>query len=93
MWHFSFQNVSDLPEALVQGEEHMYIKHFIHRLAQNPNTISNYDLDIYQEADSVAGAMRAAFSAFIMFEQDAVDNKRMRQGKAEARCRVYALGW
>lgn len=84
VWHFSFQNVPDLPEALVQGKERMYLKHFFDRLAQNPNAISNYDLDIYTDAYSAAGAMRAAFNLYRMVGQDALDNQTMLQEKGKS---------
>ncbi|KAF2168546.1 hypothetical protein M409DRAFT_36338 [Zasmidium cellare ATCC 36951] len=88
VWHFTFQNIPDLPEALVQGRERIYIKHFFDRLAQNPNAISTYDLDVYTDAYAAAGAMRAGFNVYRTFEQDVVDNRKLLQenGKSSVPC-------
>lgn len=56
VWRFTFHNVPSLPEALVQGKERMYLKHFFDRLAQNPNAISAYDSDVYTNAFPMPGA-------------------------------------
>jgi len=70
MWHFTFHSVPDLPEALVAGREHIYLKHFFDRLAQNPAAISHYDLEVYAQAYALPGAMRAGLNVYRTFEAD-----------------------
>lgn len=88
-WHFSFHQVPDLPEALVQGKERLYLRHFYDHHAQNPDAIRAHDLDVYENAFSAPGAFRAGFNIYRAFEQDAVDNKRFVAEKG--RCPVPCL--
>lgn len=88
LWHFTFHNVPDLPESLIQGREKLYLKHFYDRLAVNPAAISEYDLGVYAEAFSAPGAMRAGLNLYRTFEQDAVHNTTLvaDRGKSAVRC-------
>ena len=90
LWHFTFHNIPDLPELLIQGKEKQYIKHFIDRLAQNPAAISAHDLEVYSLAYGSAGGMRAGLNCYRAFEQDAEINQKML--KEEGKCPVRCLG-
>jgi len=77
MWHFTFQQVLDLPELLTQGREKIYIKHFYDRLCFNPTGITTRDVDVYADSFEQPGSMRAGFELYRAFGQDAKDNRRM----------------
>ena len=85
MWHFTFHQQLDLPEALVYGRERIYLKHFYDRLCVNPVAITDQDLDVYVSSFAQPGAMRCGFGLYRAFPQDAVDNQRMlkEQGKSK----------
>jgi pimeloyl-ACP methyl ester carboxylesterase len=48
-WWFTFHQVPNLPEFLVEGKEREYISSFVKMLAYNPSAITKADLDIYTE--------------------------------------------
>lgn len=75
MWHFTFQQQTDLPELLTQGREKIYIKHFYDRLCFNPTGITPRDVDHYAASFCQPGAMRAGFDLYRAFPQDAKDNR------------------
>ena len=87
-WHYTFHSVPDLPELLVAGKEHIYLKHFYDRLSQNPNAISPEDVDVYAAAYSQPGALRCEFNCYRAFEEDAAINKQRVEdrGKCPVRC-------
>lgn len=89
-FHFVFHRVADLPEALVAGREHIYLRHFFDKISFNAQAISQDDLERYVGDYSQPGAMRCAFGLYRAFETDALENREwlMSNGK----CRVPALG-
>ncbi|CAK4031801.1 alpha beta-hydrolase [Lecanosticta acicola] len=91
LWHFTFHNVPDLPEALVTGRERIYLKHFFDRLAQNSNAISPHDLDVYTNAYSAPGALRAGFNVYRTLEQDKLDNLEWLQARGKSQVPCLAL--
>lgn len=46
-WHVAFHNVPDLPEALIDGREHIYLRWFLERKAANPQIFSDADHEEY----------------------------------------------
>lgn len=91
MFHFSFQQVPDLPEMLIQGNERIYLKHFFDRAAYNPNAITKEDLDVYADDYSQPGAMRCGFELYRTFEEDAVHNMEMVKTSGKSRVPAMAL--
>lgn len=89
LWHFVFHWQTDLPEALTQGRERIYIKSFYERLCHNATAITPADVDHYATMFEQPGAMRAGFDVYRAFHQDAEDNK----GWAEkhGKCKVPSL--
>jgi len=75
-FHFTFQSVPDLPEALVAGKERIYLTHFFNKIAYNAAAFSKDDIDHYVEQYSQPGAMRCAFATYRAFEEDAVANQQ-----------------
>ena len=88
-WHFTLHNVYDLPEALTQGRERIYLQHFYERLSVTPGAITEADVDVYTAHYSKAGAMRAGFDVYRAFEEDAEENREWI--KEKGKCLVPAL--
>jgi pimeloyl-ACP methyl ester carboxylesterase len=76
-WWFTFHQVPNLPEFLVEGKEREYISSFVKMLAYNPSAITERDLDIYTEKYSVPGAMRDGFEYYRAFPLDAEQNEAL----------------
>ena len=70
----------------------MYIKHFYDKLAQDPSVFAEEDLDFYEDQYSMPGAIRAGFSTYAAFEEDAEHNRqwRERDGKIKVRSMVLS---
>lgn len=91
MYHFSFQNVPDLPETLVTGKERVYLKHFYYRAAYNPSAITEEDVDVYAAAYTQPGGLRCGFELYRAFEEDVKYNKDIVQKKGKCKVPVLAL--
>ena len=74
-FHFIFHSVPDLPEALVEGKERIYVSHFLNKITYNFNAFSEADIDFYARAYAQPGAMRCAFGVYRAFEVDAAENR------------------
>ncbi len=73
-WHHQFHMTPDLPEALVQGRERVYLQWFYQTFAYRPNAIDEQALDEFTRTYSQPGALRAGFSFYRALPQDAKDN-------------------
>jgi pimeloyl-ACP methyl ester carboxylesterase len=73
-WWFAFHQTPDMPEALVQGKELMYLSWFYHNLAYNPAAITQADINEFVSHYSAPGGMRAGFEYYRAFPQDAIEN-------------------
>ncbi|EYF05646.1 alpha/beta fold hydrolase [Chondromyces apiculatus] len=72
MWHFHFYG--EVPLALVAGRERIYFEHFWNDFAADrTRSIPESDRALYAESYAQPGGMRAGFSYFRAFEQDARD--------------------
>lgn len=91
MWHFTFHQQTDLPEALVAGRERIYLKHFYDRLCMNPAGITPHDLDHYTTSFAQPGGMRCGFELYRAFPQDAKDNQRMLKEKGKSKVPACSL--
>ncbi|KAI9707890.1 MAG: hypothetical protein M1820_004496 [Bogoriella megaspora] len=91
MWHFTFHQQMDLPEALVYGREKIYLKHFYDRLCVNPAGITPWDIDVYVTQFQQPGAMRCGFELYRAFPQDAERNKGWLKEKGRSKVPAAAL--
>ena len=92
-WHFGFHAESDLPEALVEGREDIYLRHMFAKGGARPDSISEEAQREYIRAYSQPGAMRAGFNYYREMARDARDNKGfMAQGKLPMPLMVYGGG-
>lgn len=73
-WHHQFHLTPDLPEALTQGRERLYLQWFYRTFAYRKGAISEADLDEYVRTYSQPGAMRAGFGYYRAVARDARAN-------------------
>ena len=90
LWWAIFHQTPDVPEALVQGKEMMYLSWFFHNLTFNPAPITQTDINEYVTHYSAPGGMRAGFEYYRAFPQDAIQN--MNYSMAKLTMPVLALG-
>jgi pimeloyl-ACP methyl ester carboxylesterase len=90
LWWVIFHQTPDVPEALVQGKETMYISWFFHNLAYNPAAITQADINEYVSHYSAPGRMRAGFEHYLAFPQDEIQNQNY--SKTKLTMPVLALG-
>ena len=90
VWWFPFQQLPDLPEALVDGKEITYLSWFYHNLAYNPSAITHADINEFVSHYSAPGGMRDGFNYFRAFPQDAIQNENY--SKTKLTMRVLAVG-
>jgi pimeloyl-ACP methyl ester carboxylesterase len=74
-WHHQFHMTPDLPEALTQGREDIYLSWFYRTFAYRYDAIGPDDLKEYLRTYSQPGAMRAGFAYYRAIPQDIADNK------------------
>lgn len=68
-FHFIFHSVPDLPEALIKGNERLYITHFFNKITYNLDAFTEADIDYYEAAYSQPGAMRCGLGVYRAFEK------------------------
>lgn len=73
LWHFRFGG-PDM-ERLVSGRERIYLDRFWNDFSADPTSFGEASREHYAGLYAQPGAMRAGFSQFAAFDQDAVDNK------------------
>jgi pimeloyl-ACP methyl ester carboxylesterase len=74
-WHHQFHITPDLPEALTQGREDIYLGWFYRTFTYRPDAITEADLAEFLRTYRQPGAMRAGFSYYRALPQDAADNQ------------------
>ncbi|MEL0110696.1 MAG: alpha/beta hydrolase [Rickettsiales bacterium] len=87
-WHHQFHMTPDLPEALTEGREDIYLSWFYRTFAYRPDAIRADDLAEYLRTYTQPGAMRAGFAYYRAMLQDAQDN---RQSIAEGKLSMPVL--
>jgi pimeloyl-ACP methyl ester carboxylesterase len=90
IWWRSFHQTPDVPEALVQGKETLYLSWFYRNLAYNPSAIIQTDINEFVSHYSSPGGMHAGFEYYRAFPQDAIQN--MNYSKTKLTMPVLALG-
>ena len=90
-WHFTFQAVPDLPEALVAGNERIYMKHFFDKLTHNRAAFSEPNLDFYAKQYSAPNAMGCAFNLYRAFEKDKEENLEHLKTKGKVTVKAMVL--
>jgi pimeloyl-ACP methyl ester carboxylesterase len=90
IWWRSFHETPDVPEALVQGKEMMYLSWFYRNLAYNPSAITQTDINEFVSHYASPGGMHSGFEYYRAFPQDAIQN--MNYSKTKLTMPVLALG-
>jgi pimeloyl-ACP methyl ester carboxylesterase len=90
IWWPLFHQTPDIPEALVQGKEMMYLSWFYRNLAYNPAAIMQADINEFVSHYSAPGGMRAGFEYYRAFPQDAIQNENY--SKTKLTMPVLAVG-
>jgi pimeloyl-ACP methyl ester carboxylesterase len=91
VWHFMFQAVPDLPEALVQGREDVYLQHFYDKTSYNSNGITPADAEVYYNSYRQPGAMRCAFAIYKSFEIEKESNLKSWKEKGKVKVPTLVL--
>ena len=73
-WHHQFHMTPDLPEALTQGREEIYLRWFYRVFGHRPDAITDNDISEYLRTYAQPGAMRAGFEYYRALPQDAAEN-------------------
>lgn len=90
IWHLSFFMVPDIAEELLRGKEAAYIKWVLQFYAYNPSAFTPQDIDVFVEAYSQIGALRAHMQYYQELFADAEQNRQSAQEKLSIP--VLALG-
>jgi len=91
-WHIAFHGARDVAEMLVAGRERAYIAQFIAARIADPGAITAADIDLYADAYSAPGAMRAGFEWYRALEQDAAHNRTTLAAQGKLVIPVLAVG-
>ena len=73
-WHHQFHMTPDLPEALVQGRERIYLQWFYQTFAYRQGAIDEAALVEFTRTYSQPGALRAGFNYYRAMTEDAKVN-------------------
>lgn len=74
-WFFIFNQVPDLPEALIAGREDLWLRHLFSDWCYNPLAIDGEDFRTYVEAYRRPGALRGAMSDYRAIAEDVEQDK------------------
>ncbi|NGZ88405.1 alpha/beta fold hydrolase [Duganella aceris] len=74
-WFFIFNQVPDLPEALISGREDLWLRHLFSDWCYNPLAISGAAFDTYVEAYRRPGALRGCMSDYRAIGEDVAQDK------------------
>jgi pimeloyl-ACP methyl ester carboxylesterase len=91
-WHHAFHMTPDLPEALVQGRERVYLSWFYRDFSWVPDAIGPEDVDDYVRCYSQPGALRAGFSYYRAIPVNAARNRALRDSGFRLPMPVLAVG-
>jgi haloacetate dehalogenase len=63
-WFFLFNQIPDLPEALIGDHVEIWLRHFYRTWSYNPEMMNDQDVAVYVKAYSQPGALRGAFNDY-----------------------------
>jgi pimeloyl-ACP methyl ester carboxylesterase len=90
-WHFLFNAVDDLPEALLSGKERVLIEWFFNKKTANAMTaFEPVDIDEYVKAYASLGGLRGMLGYYRAVEEDMRQNQKLFADKIKTP--VLALG-
>ena len=74
VWHFGFNQIAELPEALTRGRERVLLSWFFKHRAFVKNAFTAADLDEYERVYSAPGAMTSGFGYYRSMGESARQN-------------------
>lgn len=81
-WHFAFHTLPDLPEALITGNERVYLDWFLRRKTAAPDAFSEDDISEYLRVFLKSGGLRAGLAYYRSVTKSAEQNRELnRRGK------------
>jgi pimeloyl-ACP methyl ester carboxylesterase len=90
-WHFLFNAVDDLPEALINGRERILIEWFFNKKTANAMaTFESADIDEYVKSYASLGGLRGMLGYYRAVEDDMRQNRLLAANKVKVP--VLALG-
>lgn len=81
LWHMGFHSIPDIPLALIQGREDIYLPWFFGHYAYDPSALSHGAADEYVRAMQQVGALRAGLEYYKSYFTSAQQNERHMQDK------------
>ena len=75
-WFFIFNNVPDLPEALIAGREEIWLRFIFSNWCYNPELFTPEELAVYVRAYSQPGALRGAFNDYRAGREDVAQDEQ-----------------
>ncbi|MGA2999540.1 alpha/beta fold hydrolase [Bradyrhizobium sp.] len=88
-WFFLFQGVRDLPEALIQGREELWLRYILTSWTYDPGALSDADIAAYVHAYAQPGGLRGAFEDYRAWREDIAQDEEDKDVKL--RCPTLAL--
>ena len=89
LWHMGWQSVPDIPFALLQGREELYLRWFFQHYAYDPSAVTDEDIAVYVGAMTHVGALRAGLEYYKSFFDSAAQNEKHRERPLE----IPVLAW
>ncbi len=90
-WHFLFNTIPDLPEALLQGRERVLIEWFFQRKTANPaGTFTTADIDEYERVYRKLGNLGGMLGYYRAVFEDMAQNAEL--AKTKVKTPILALG-
>ncbi len=83
LWHFMFNQVADLPEALISGRERAYLEFMFDRWSYRRDAVA---ADTYIAAYSRPGALRAGFAWYRAIPEPSARTRNVRSAGWRCRC-------
>ncbi len=88
-WFFIFNQVPDLPEALIADREEIWLRYILQGWTYDPEALTPEDITAYARAYQKPGAVRGALSDYRAGKEDVAQDKADREVKIH--CPTLAL--
>ena len=91
-WHHAFHMTPDLPEALVEGRERIYLSWFYNAFSWRRDAFAAADIDEYLRTYGQPDALRAGFAYYRNIPRDTADNRSLVESGFRLSMPVLAVG-
>lgn len=90
-WHFAFHLLPDLPEALIEGREAIYLEWFLKRKAASPMVFGEEEMAEYTRLLKQDGALRAGLAPYREVMLSAAQNRELLQQMGKLQLPLLAV--